>query len=242
LLPVTDDEPVFPFTTSAAFLADVVRALDEYDMSVLDVELIKTHPGTIAADFEAFVEASAALGARHIVTQIPEPDRSRAAEQFRDICELADSMNLTVDLEFIPWSTTADLEAAVDIVTRADMPNGAILVDTLHFDRSDSSLTRLEELPAHLFNFVQLCDARMASSNESEELIRVARGDREAPGWGAIALEPILEALPPLPYALEVPSDTKRRQLGDVEYARFVLEKARLLLGRDMHKQTIGSR
>jgi sugar phosphate isomerase/epimerase len=151
-------------------------------------------------------------------------------------------MNLTVDLEFIPWSTTADLEAAVDIVTRADMPNGAILVDTLHFDRSDSSLTRLEELPAHLFNFVQLCDARMASSNESEELIRVARGDREAPGWGAIALEPILEALPPLPYALEVPSDMKRRQLGDVEYARFVLERARLLLGRDMHKQTIGSR
>jgi sugar phosphate isomerase/epimerase len=75
-----------------------------------------------------------------------------------------------------------------------------------------------------MFNFVQLCDAGDQLSTSEEELIRVARSDREPPGKGAIDLGPIVAAIPRVPYALEVPNDAKRKVLGDLEYARFVLE------------------
>ncbi|MGB8665909.1 MAG: hypothetical protein WCD24_14340, partial [Serratia inhibens] len=103
-------------------------------------------------------------------------------------------------------------------------PNGAVLVDTLHFSRSRSSLARLAELPPEMINFVQLCDALAPRSDSDDELIRVARADRQPPGEGDIELGPIVEALPPVPYALEVPNDVMRHQLGALEYARRVLE------------------
>jgi len=226
LTPVTDDEPRFPYTTDPNLVSDVVKALDEYDMSVLDVELIRTDPHTNAADWRAFVEVSAEMGARHIVTQVPEPDRGRAVERFHEICDLAALHRMTVDLEFIPWSATKDLAAAVEIVTRAGRPNGAILIDTLHFARSGSSVQHLANLSRGLFNFVQLCDARTPTSTADEDLIRVARSDREAPGTADIDLRPIMEALPSVPYSLEVPNHLRLEKLGASAYARQVREAA----------------
>ncbi len=123
LAPVTDDEPIFPFTTDPSLVADVANALEEYDVSVLDVELIRTDPGTTTADWRGFVEVAGELEARHIITQIPEADLGKAVEHFQEICELAaKGSGMTVDLEFIPWTATNDLERAVDIVTKADCP------------------------------------------------------------------------------------------------------------------------
>ena len=223
LAPVTPDERRFPFTTDRTLVADVIEALDEYGVSLLDVELVRTDPGTSVADFAAFAEVAAEMGARHVVTQIPEPDKAHAIELFAEVCDLAKTYGMTADLEFIPWSATADLDDAARIVTQAARPNGGVLVDTLHFARSHSSLTRLAELPREMFNFVQLCDAGDQLSTSEEELIRVARSDREPPGEGAIDLAPIVDAIPRVPYALEVPNDAKRKVLGDLEYARFVL-------------------
>lgn len=230
LAPVTDDEPTFPYTTDPSLVADVVRALDEHGISVLDVELIRTDPGTKVEDWRRFVEVAKELGARHIVTQIPEPDTSKAVELFQEICELAAQSDMTVDLEFIPWTATNDLPRAVDIVTKADSANGAVLVDTLHFARSKSSTTELAELPGDLFNFIQLCDARDPWSVDDDDFIRIARADREPPAKGNIDLRSIIEAMPPVPYALEVPNDAKREELGVERYARMVREAAESFL------------
>jgi sugar phosphate isomerase/epimerase len=223
LTPVTPDEPRFPFLTDPRLVRDVVKGLAETGVSLLDVELARTDPGTEVAGFAPFVEVSAELGARHIIAQVPEPDRVKAVDTFRELCELAEPLGLTVDLEFIPWSPTADLDDAIDIVTRAGAPNGAVLVDTLHFARSHSSVDSLSGLPGELINFVQLCDAQPMKSDSSDELIRVARSDREPAGEGVIELAPILDALPEVPYALEVPNDQMRHELGSLEYARHVL-------------------
>lgn len=230
LAPVTPDEQRFPFTTDSSLVADVNRALDEYGLSVLDVELVRTDPGTNIADFVGFAEVAAELGARHIITQIPEPDRGRAVESFAEVCELAESHDMTADLEFIPWSPSADLDIAAEIVTAAARPNGGVLIDTLHFDRSKSSIDHLTGMPRDLFNFVQLCDAQAQLSDSEEDLIRVARSDRQPPGDGAIDLGSIVAALPRVPYALEVPNDDMRQELGDLRYAHLVLEAARSFL------------
>jgi sugar phosphate isomerase/epimerase len=226
LAPVTEDEATFPFTTDPALVADVVKALDEYGISVLDVELIRTDPGTQAADWRDFVAVAEELGARHIITQIPEPDIGKAVETFQEICDLGAQSGMTIDLEFIPWTPTNDLATAVKIVTQAGSPNGAILVDTLHFARSRSLLPQLAALPKRLVNFIQLCDARDVWSISDEEFIRVARSDREPPGQANLDLKPIVESLPQVPYALEVPNDKKRQELGVQRYAAMVREAA----------------
>lgn len=224
LAPVTPDERRFPYTTDPSLVADVIRALDEHGISVLDVELLRTDPGVTVESFRAFAEAAAELGARHIVTQIPEPDRGRAIELFGGACDLAAAYGMTADLEFIPWSPTSDLEAAVEIVTKAARPNGGVLVDTLHFARSQSSLERLADLPAELFNIVQLCDARDQAHPSDEDLIRVARSERKPPGDGDIDLVSLVNVLPTVPYALEVPNDALRQELGALGYSRHLLK------------------
>jgi sugar phosphate isomerase/epimerase len=226
LAPVTADEPTFPYTTDQSLVADTVKALDEYGVSVLDVELIRTDPGTKSADWRRFVEVGEELGARHIITQVPEPDSGKAVEMFQEICDLGSRSGMTIDLEFIPWTATHDLARALEIVTLAGSSNGAILVDTLHFARSKSSLAQLADLPRKLVNFVQLCDARDPWSVSNDEFITIARSDREPPGQADIDLRPIVEAMPPLPYALEVPNDKRREELGVESYARRVREAA----------------
>jgi len=230
LTPVTDDEPTFPFTTDPSLVTDVTKALDHYGLSVLDVELIRTDPGAKVADWRRFVEVAGELGARHVITQVPEPDTVKAVEIFQEICELGARSGMTIDLEFIPWTATNDLARAVEIVTRSEASNGAVLVDTLHFARSRSSLTQLAGLPDRLFNFIQLCDALDPWSVADEEFIRIARADREAPGDGAIELGPIVEAMPPVPYALEVPNDERRQELGVENFARMIREAAESFL------------
>jgi sugar phosphate isomerase/epimerase len=226
LAPVTQDEPTIPYTTDPTLVADVVKALDEYAISVLDVELIRTDPGTTVADWRSFIEVAEELGARHIVTQIPEPDVGKAVEIFQEICDLGAQSGMTIDLEFIPWTPTNDLATAVEIVTQAGSPNGAILVDTLHFARSRSSLTQLADLPEKLVNFIQLCDARDVWSISDQEFIRVARSGREPPGQGNLDLRPIVETMPQVPYALEVPNDARRQELGMERFAGLVREAA----------------
>jgi sugar phosphate isomerase/epimerase len=226
LAPVTADEPAFPYTTDQSLVADTVKALDEYGISVLDIELIRIDPGTKSADWRRFVEVGEELGARHIITQVPEPDGRKAVEMFQEICDLGSQSGMTIDLEFIPWTATHDLARAVEIVTLAGSPNGAILVDTLHFARSKSSLAQLADLPRNLVNFIQLCDARDPWSVSDDEFITIARSDREPPGQADIDLRPIVEAMPPVPYALEVPNDKRREDLGVESYARQVREAA----------------
>ena len=43
--------------------------------------------------------------------------------------------------------------------------------------------------------------------------MRIARSDREPPGLGVIDLMPIVEAMPAVPYALQVPNDKRREEL-----------------------------
>ena len=88
-----------------------------------------------------------------------DPDRHRATERFGRLCDLALDFGLTVDLEFPSWSETGDLLGAVAVVRAVDRSNAGILIDALHFFRSNSSIDELAALPPEWFRFVQLCDA-----------------------------------------------------------------------------------
>ena len=65
---------------------------------------------------------------------------------------MAAGHGLTAVLEFMPWTAVRDLQAAREIVEAAGRPNGGILVDALHLDRSGSTLDQVAALPAARVN------------------------------------------------------------------------------------------
>jgi sugar phosphate isomerase/epimerase/4-hydroxyphenylpyruvate dioxygenase-like putative hemolysin len=232
---VTPQEPHYPLATDPALMRTTKVRLAATGIEVLDIELARISPDEDPKDFLRFLEAGAELGARHVITQLPDPDRARKTDRFARLCELARPLGLTVDLEFPSWTETPDLREAVRVLRGADQPNAGILVDLLHFARSGSSVADLRQLPTEWFHFVHVCDAPPGVPATNEGLIHTARFERLFPGEGGIDVHGILESLPPgLPYALEIPRATLVAQVGGKEHARMSIAAAREHLDRSL--------
>ncbi len=225
---VTPQEPHYPLATDPALMRRTKVRLAATGIEVLDVELARISPRDDPRDFLRFLEAGAELGARHVITQLPDPDRVRKIDRFAQLCELARPLGLTVDLEFPSWTETPDLGEATRVLRAAGQPNAGILVDLLHFARSGSSVADLRELPAEWFHFAHVCDAPAGVPTTNEGLIHTARFERLYPGEGGIDVHGILAALPPgIPYALEIPRAMHVAQVGAAEHARMAVSAAR---------------
>lgn len=231
---VTPQEPHYPLATDPQLLRTTKVRLAATGVEVLDIELARMSPRDDPRDFQRILDTGAELGARHVITQLPDPDRSRKTDRFAQLCEMARPLGLTIDLEFPSWTETPDLGAAVRVLRGADQPNAGILVDLLHFARSGSSLADLRQLPAEWFHFVHVCDAPPGVPVTTDGLIHTARFERLFPGEGGIDVPGILGALPPgLPYALEIPRATLVAQVGGKEHARLSITATRDYLSQE---------
>jgi sugar phosphate isomerase/epimerase len=135
-----------------------------------------------------------------------DPDLSRLSDRIAEFCDLAAPFGLTINLEFFPWTVVPNLSTAVHVIGKVDRQNSGILVDALHFDRSDSTLDQLRNVPATWLNFMHLCDAAGPRPSTNDGLIFTAREDRLPPGEGEIDLVSILNHMPPeLAIGVEVP-------------------------------------
>ncbi|MGA4992282.1 TIM barrel protein [Nonomuraea bangladeshensis] len=225
---VTPHEPHHPLATDPALMRATKVRLAATGIQVLDIELARIPPEADPAEFVRFLEAGAELGARHVITQLPDPDFARKADRYARLCELARPLGLTVDLEFPSWTQTGDLAEAVRVLRAARQPNAGILVDLIHFARSGSSLAELRDLPPEWFHFAHVCDAPAEAPPTQEEIVHAARFERLFPGEGGLDVHGILGALPPgIPYALEIPRATLVAQVGAKEHARLAITAAR---------------
>ena len=224
---VTPDEQVAPLLGDARACADVRAYASNAGVGILDVELARLGPGQQADEHAAVMECAGLLGARFVLAQLPDHDRRRATANFAALCDLAAPYDLTVGLEFIPWSPTPDLAAAVEIVSGADRTNGGVVIDTLHFGRSTSTVDQLRVLPDSLFPFVQLCDAPRYTPYTGDGMIHTAREARYFPGQAGLDLRPMVNALPNVPYSLEIPNEQMRADIGTEEFARRALTESR---------------
>jgi sugar phosphate isomerase/epimerase len=228
---VTPQEPHYPLASDPALLRATKVRLAATGVEVLDIELARLGPHDDPRDLQRILEAGAELGARHIITQLPDPDPARKVDNFATLCEMARPLGLTADLEFPSWTQTPDLHDAVRVLRAAAQPNAGILVDLLHFARSGSAVDELHDLPAEWFHFVHVCDALAAVPPTEEGLIHTARFERLFPGDGGIDVQGILAALPAgIPYALEIPRAMSVSSVGPKEHARMSLAAARRYL------------
>jgi sugar phosphate isomerase/epimerase len=200
--------PAYPMEPGSLMLRDTVRRLDECGVSVLDIEVIRLAADTDPAACEPFLETAAALGARHIIVAVTDPDVARATQRFAELCELAAVHRITCVLEFMIFSTVRTFADGVALVTAAGQPNGAVLVDALHLARSGSTVAEVAATPRQLLPYAQFCDAAvdtLATDVESAE--DEARHWRLLTGEGSLPLAGLLEALPAgAALSLEIPN------------------------------------
>jgi sugar phosphate isomerase/epimerase len=225
---VAPDDPIFPLASDAVLRRETKARLADTGIEVLDIELARLGPDTDPRTFRHILETGAELGARHVIGQLPDPDRERKVERFAELCDLAKASGLTVELEFPSWTETPDLAEATRVLRAVNRPNAGILIDTLHFARSGSSIEELRTLPREWFRFAHVCDAAAEIPATTAALIRTARAERLFPGEGGIDVRGILAALPEgIPYSLEIPRTTLASLVGEKECARLALMAAR---------------
>lgn len=225
---VTPQEPHYPLAYDPRLMRATKTHLAATGIEVLDVELARITSGDNPRDYLRFLEAGAELGARHVITQLPDADFHRKSDRFAELCQLAAPLGLTIDLEFPSWTETPNLSEAVRVLRAAEQPNAGLLIDLLHFARSQSSVEDLGQLPREWFHYVHVCDAPAEIPATTAELIHTARFERLFPGEGGIDMHGILAALPEgIPFALEIPRAMLVAQVGAKEHARLAIEAAR---------------
>ncbi|WP_353643357.1 TIM barrel protein [Mesorhizobium sp. WSM2239] len=231
LLPAAPTEAPYPLITDPALLRETVAALRETGVSVGDVEIARLKPETEISTFERFVDHAAQLGARHVLVAGDDPDHSRLTGTFAGFCRLARNYGLTADLEFMPWTAVPNLASARAIVEAAGEPNGGVLVDALHWDRSGGTIEEVQALPAKLINYVQFCDGSADYDRSDEGLIRIARSARLNPGEGGIDCVGLASAIPDgVTISVEVPNRELASTLGPKARAEAALAAARRVL------------
>ena len=144
---VTPTEKHYDLTNDHAMMRETKARLDATSVNVLDVEFFRKDPETEPESYAATLDTTAELGAREIIAKLPDPDGSRKTARFARLCDLAKARGLRVSLEFPYWTEIGNLDAAAKVVRAVEKDNAGILIDTLHFVRSGSSLKNLAALP-----------------------------------------------------------------------------------------------
>jgi len=236
------DEPNYALAENKAMLRQTKTALAETGLKVHDIELARIYDGVDLKTYVPAMEVAAELGARHVITSVWTPKRSYAIERLAELCDLAKTFGLTVNLEFVTWANVANLREAIDFGRAANRENCGILIDTLHFHRSRVTLDELDVVPREWFHFVHLCDAPKEIPTTTEGLIHTGRAERLYVGEGGIDIAGIVNRLPEMPYSIELPHLERAKEMGYAEHARRCLETAKQYLSAHPRDIEVGER
>ena len=219
-----------------ALLREVQALQRDTGVTTYDLEIVRIGEAFDARAFLPLFETGAALGARAVLVAADDPDPARLAAGYARLCEAMQPYGLTADLEFMPWTAVRNARDALAVVRAAGMPaNAGILVDALHFGRSDTTLDDIRAIPPALLHYAQICDASTRAQHgrdfTTEELIHTARCARLLPGEGGIDLAGLFEALPAtLPVSVEIVDLARMQAQGDDAWAGACLAASRRLL------------
>jgi len=221
----------YPLQDDPAMMRETLAVMRDTGVGILDLEIVRLDVAVDPAPLRPFFAAGAELSARHATVAGIDPDPQRLTDSFARLCEAMQPFGLIANLEFMPWTPVRSATDALRIVQGADQPNGAILVDALHVDRSATALTILSNLPRERLHYWQICDGPVPGPTTTEALIHAARFDRWYPGEGGIDLAGMFASLPAdLPVSVEIPSDRRAAEVGRLAWARTCVAATRRLL------------
>jgi sugar phosphate isomerase/epimerase len=223
-------EPNYALAANAALLRQTRAALRETGVRVHDIELARIHDGVDVKTYLPALEVGAELGARSVLSSIWTADRGLAVEALQELCDRAQPLGLTVDVEFVTWAGVANLQQTLEVLRAVKRDNVGVMIDALHFHRSRVQLEELDAVPRDWFHFAHLCDAPRAIPSTKEGLIHTARDERLYVGEGGIDVAAIVNRMPKVVYSIELPHLARAKELGHGEHARRCLRTAKAYL------------
>lgn len=233
LLPVAPGATAYPLMDDPTMLRETLARIADTGVTIADLEIVMLKPETEVSTYLPFLETGATLGAKHVLVAGYDPEEGRLVETFAAFCDAAAPFGLTGDLEFMPWTAVPDLATAMRVVRAADRPNAGILIDALHFDRSNSKISDIRSVPRQWLNYWQLCDAPAERPTTTEGLLHTARAERLFPGQGGLDLISLIQAMPSdLPISLEIPTLELARTVGAEERARRAMQYTKSVLAQ----------
>jgi sugar phosphate isomerase/epimerase len=139
---------------------------------------------------KSMIEMCAALGSKVLlacssVSQHASGDLDHLARDLRKLAMLALPYGIRVAYEALSWGRHVnEVQQTWDVVTRADMPNLGIGIDSYHIFATNTPLSVLDEIDARGIVLVQLSDFMWHEVRTPEERMATARTFRVFPGEG----------------------------------------------------------
>ena len=152
--------------------------------------------GTGPDDVAALIDATARLGARHLLVVSDLSSTAETEDQLGSLAERCRTAGVVAALEYMAWTTPA---RSADAVRLAAATGSVVVVDLLHHHRLGEGVDELNAVvDSGLLGWVQLCDAPATAPGDGDlaALIDEARHRRLPPGEGRLPLHALLQALP----------------------------------------------
>jgi sugar phosphate isomerase/epimerase len=217
-----------PSTWTDSVAAEVRLRLDDTGLVALDMEPVFITP---KGDHGArIVEAAAAVGARNLLVVSRSVEADEFADRFGDLCDLAAPHGIGCSIEFISFLSMRTLTEALAALDATNRPNGGVLIDSLHLDRSGGTVDSVRAIAPERLAYAQLCDAPAIAP---DDLYTEALDGRFLLGeGGALPVQALVDALPDhTALSMEIRSAALRSAFPDpVDRARRVLETSRRVL------------
>jgi sugar phosphate isomerase/epimerase len=212
---------------------ETVALCDDLGLDVRGLEAVlhwETGPDDAATEMREHLDTAAALGATFVQAVLltpPLPPMAQVAESFAALCEEAKAFDVSVPIEFVPWTAIPDLATAWEIVETSGAENGGICLDMLHWHRQPGGPNPelLARIPGHHVQYVQVADAPAAVPASRDEYLAQAMSARPVPGTGEVDIPAVLaglDAIGATPFvAFEVFNTDLADQGADVMAARL---------------------
>lgn len=211
--------------------ARVEKALKDYDMKVLDIEVFRLKPDTRPINFLPVLEIGARLGAREVQVVADDPDRERLAGNFAELADISAEFGMGVNIEPMLMSQLHTVCDAAELLRKVNRKNAGVLIDAIHFDRAGSSVDDIALLPEGSIHYLHLCDAPAVRPRDIDEVRREARGCRLSPGRGSVDIATLLKAVPrDIPLSIECVNREYTLRMSPLEKARMLREDLEKIL------------
>ena len=102
-------EPEFLLDKDPALFEATKKALAEYDMKLMDIELARVRPDLNIDEYEPAFEKAAELGGTDVLGSVWTRDKAYYTEQVGKIAEMAKKYGLNYNVEFLPWAGVRNL-------------------------------------------------------------------------------------------------------------------------------------
>lgn len=225
--------PLDPVVHDAVLLEETREAMLRTGLGMSNIECFNLIADAPFDEFRRGLECGHYLGARTATAIVWEnADRADALRQYIRLCDMAQELDIIVNIEFISMSESlSTIRQAAAMVRDAGRSNAGIMCDLLHLMRTGDSVAEVRAIDPALIRAAQVADGPLEL--DRSKLIEEAAGDRLYPGLGAFPISEFIDALPhSVIIGIEVPRVAEIRQVAPLDRARRMIDATRAVLDR----------